>query len=734
MAIIGKIREKSVLLVVIIGLALLAFILGNYEKMSGGTEDVYGYGTVYGEKVNPEKYAAEAQKFVEQDAQQAQQEQKEYTQKEKDASEDKGWNYVVETTILEKEFEALGIDVNDTEFDSYLYGKDGFTVLPELLQSFADATGRLDEKKLQSTINQLQTSEKPEDQKRWEDSKKYYIERRKQEKYYAIIKQGVYVTKLEAEEEYNAQKQIKNISYAWNKYFDIKDESVKPTDAELQAYFDEHKGEKKFENTSDSREVKYFDVMVNPSKADSSKFNKQFETIKKGFASSTNDSVFVMTNSDLKFYTNKHTATFRPEGDAKAQKGMTYPAVMDTVFKTAAVGQIVGPYQDNGNTRLAKIIDFNTKLCKVRHILISAPKGETKKIEAAQKKADSIVKLLNKDNFNDFVMRFSEDPGSKEKGGVYEDFLDYEMVPEFSAFATDKAIGTIGTVKTDFGIHIMEVMDRKAVKYPVLALIQKTLVASQETIDFKESEVYNILYKIDAKISNETDAAKKIELFDTIASKAGYMSRPARIETNKPMLYGFNTKTAEDKIFKLAYNEEAEVGALCSAPIKDKNRYVIAILASIRSKGTPEFNDVKDMIKAEVIKEKKAKRFIASMMGKSLEAIAKANGSKVTKADVTFANPQITEAGYEPQVIGAIFSQLKDGQKTLPLKGESGVFVIRLNKTVKAPATANYNVERDQLLATLKGSIVNQARQALMNKADVVDNRRFINAGVRRQN
>jgi peptidyl-prolyl cis-trans isomerase D len=139
------------------------------------------------------------------------------------------------------------------------------------------------------------------------------------------------------------------------------------------------------------------------------------------------------------------------------------------------------------------------------------------------------------------------------------------------------------------------------------------------------------------------------------------------------------------------------------------------------------------MIKAEVIKEKKAKRFIASMMGKSLEAIAKANGSKVTKADVTFANPQITEAGYEPQVIGAIFSQLKDGQKTLPLKGESGVFVIRLNKTVKAPATANYNVERDQLLATLKGSIVNQARQALMKKADVVDNRRFINAGIRRQ-
>lgn len=733
MAIIGKIREKSILLVVIIGLALVAFILGNYEKMGSGNEDVFGYGTVFGEKVDPNKYSEEAQKFVEQDAQQAQQQQKEYTQKEKDASEDKGWNYLVETIVLQKEYDALGIDVNEAEFDSYLYGKDGFTVLPELLQSFADATGRLDEKKLQSTINQLQTSDKPEEQKRWEDSKKYYIERRKQEKYYAIIKQGVYVTKLEAEEEYTSQKEVKNISYAFNKYFDIKDESVKPTDAELQAYYDEHKGEKKFENINDSREVKYFDVQVNPSKADSSKFNKELETLKKGFETTKNDSTFVFANSDVKFYSSKHVATFRPEGDAKAQKGMTYPAAMDTIFKSASIGQIVGPYQDNGNTRLAKIIDFNTKLCKVRHILISAPKGETKKIEAAQKKADSIVKLLNKDNFADFVNRFSEDPGSKEKGGVYEDFLDYEMVPEFSAFSTDKPIGTIGTVKTDFGIHIIEVMDRKAVKYPVLALVQKTLVASQETIDYTESEIYNILYKLDAKISNESDAAKKIQLFDTIASKAGYMPRPARIETNKPMLYGFNTKMAEDKILKLAYAEEAEVGMLCSSPIKDKNRYVIAILSSIRKKGTPDFNDVKEMIKAEVIKEKKAKRFVASMMGKSLEAIAKSNGSQVQKADVTFANPQITGAGYEPQVIGAIFSQLKDGQKTLPLKGEAGVYVIKLNKTTKAPATANYNVEKEQLLGSIKGNMINQARQALMKKADVIDNRRFVNAGIRRQ-
>ena len=734
MALIGKIREKSVLLVVIIGLALLAFILGNYEKMSGGNEDKYGYGTVFGEKVDPIKYSEEAQKFVEQDAQQAQQQQKEYTQKDKDASEEKAWNYITETTILEKEFEALGINVDETEFDAYLYGKDGFTVLPELLQSFADPMGRLDENKLRTTINQLQTSSKPEEQKRWEESKKYYIERRKQEKYYAVVKQGVYVTKLEAEEEYTAQKEVKNISYVFNKYFDIQDDKINVTDAELQTYFEEHKGDKKYENRSENREVKYFDIMVSPSKEDSSKFNKDIETIKTNFQTSKNDSDFVIANSDVKFYSSKHAATFRPDNDPKAkQGGLTYPAAMDTVFKTASIGQIVGPYNDNGNTRIAKILDFNTKLCKVRHILISAPKGDTKKIAAAQLKADSLVKLLNKDNFADFVTRFSEDPGSKSTGGVYEDFLDYEMVPEFSKFSTDKPVGTIGTVKTDFGIHIIEVMDRKAVKFPVLAFIQKTLVPSQLTIDKTESEVYNILYKLDSKISKVSDASKKIALFDTIAAKAGYMSRPVRIETNKPTLYGFNTVFAEDKILRLAYDEEATIGKLCSAPIKDKDRYVIAILSAIRKKGTPEFNDVKDQIKAEVIKDKKAKRFIAQMTGKSLDAIAKANGTQVMKAEVNFANAQITGAGYEPEVVGSIFSQLKDGQKTLPLKGESGVYVIKLNKTVKAPATASYAVETEQLLAGLRGNIINQVRQALIKKADVVDNRRFSKAGIRRE-
>jgi peptidyl-prolyl cis-trans isomerase D len=200
MALIGKIREKSGLLVVLIGIALFAFILGDWRKMTQGSEDQYGYGTVYGEKVEYAKFEEAIGKFQEQDRMQFQQQQREYTQKDQDASADKAWNYVVETTIFDKEFAELGIDVSESEFDAYLYGTDGFAVLPELAQGFTDSmTGQFNAKMLEKRIDEMETSSDPKVQKQWEDNKKYYIDRRKQEKYFELVGQGLYVTKLEAE-------------------------------------------------------------------------------------------------------------------------------------------------------------------------------------------------------------------------------------------------------------------------------------------------------------------------------------------------------------------------------------------------------------------------------------------------------------------------------------------------------------------------------------------------------
>jgi len=308
--------------------------------------------------------------------------------------EDRAWQATVDELTLSKEFEALGVDVSENEFTAYLYGTDGFPLLSDIQQGFTDpATGKFNAKALDKFIAEREKATDPTTVKQWKDTKEALRNQRKQEKYFQILNQGVYVTKLEAKEEYTAQKEMKSISYVVRNFREILDTDIKINDSEIREFYEKNKDKKKYESTA-GREVKYFDVVVAPSKRDSIEFNNKMKKLTADFGRSINDSLFVLQNSDVKFYTSSHQATFRPQGDPKARQGMTYPVEMDTVFKMAKIGQIVGPYADNGKVRLAKVIDFNTKLCKVRHILINAPKGDAKKIASAKKLADSLVKLV----------------------------------------------------------------------------------------------------------------------------------------------------------------------------------------------------------------------------------------------------------------------------------------------------------------------------------------------------
>tara|TARA_R110002072_G_scaffold303119_1_gene494466 strand:- start:4389 stop:6602 length:2214 start_codon:yes stop_codon:yes gene_type:complete len=737
MAIIGKIREKSWLMLIIVGLALLAFIFTDASKMTGNSDSVYGIGTIKGEKVDFDAFNKAVEAAQLNADRQAQQQQPPQRQAEP-VDRDQVWKAYTDKLLLDSEYEALGIEVSAAEFDSYLYGKDGFEVLPEFLQGFTDEkTGMFNEKLLQSRIEEMETSEKPEVQQQWADSKEYYNDKRKREKYFAILEQGLYVTTLEAKNEYNAQKEKKTISYVMQRFNSIKDEEIEVTDEKLMAFYEEHKNESKYANKSTTRDVKFFDIAVLPSGKDSSNFDSIMSNLKNEFAATTNDSLFVTNRkkSEWNFYGSGHEFTFKIESDAKAkERGLTYPTYLDTVFKTASIGQLVGPYQENGSMRLAKVIGFNTDLLSVRHILIAAQRGDTLAVERGQVKVDSLMPLINKDNFGEYVITHSEDPGSKETGGKYEDFMDYEMVPEFSNFAKNESIGKIGYVQTDYGFHIIEVLNKKEVKAPILAIVQKTLKPSQESIDNKNTEVDNIIYLLDGKISPIDDETKRVAMFDTIAAKEGYSVRPITIQENGPRIYGFETSFAEDKILKLAYTDGARVGDLIDSPIKEKNRYVIAILAGIKTEGVPDFEDAKARMERDFIQEEKAKKITNQMLkAKSLEEITKMmEGTVIQKADVTFANPQIQGSGNEPEVVGTLFSALKDGQKTLPLTGNSGVYVIQIDKTIKAPVVANFDEERKSLLTGMVGQLQGGVSSSLSKFVEVVDNRRFFNTNIRR--
>ena len=737
MALIGKIRSKSGLLVGIIGIALLSFILGDYQSFFGSSEGEYGIGTVYGEKIDANKYNETNGKVQDQDRGQAQKEQKEYAEADIETSSDKAWNFLVDSTILRREYDALEVSVSDREFNAYLMATDGFPILEDLsAQFFTDSlTGLVSEKstiegrqKLKLTIDKLKASKEPQAVQQWKGTKQYYTDRRKQEKYLALLDQGAYVTKLEAEAEYLAQKETKNISFVARRYDEIKDISVKISESELKNYYEEHKSDKKYANRSSSREVKLFDVSVAPSRKDSLMFNKNLNILKTTFLQSTNDSIFVAKNSDRNIYFSDKRATAVPEGNEKANKFQSYPVILDSIFKAASIGEIVGPYTMQENIIISKVIGFTPTRLKARHLLISTNSSKDEKVIAAKRKtADSLLKVINTNNFTELVTKYTEDPGSKTTGGLYENFLEAEMVKEFGAFCATQAIGKIGVVKTDFGFHIIEVLERDATKFPLLVSVSKTFKASIETIENKESEITNILYKLDRSISKVEDPIKKRNLFDTIVARSKYFPRSIFIEDNSPKVTGFTTAAASNKILELAYAEEASVGNLTSYPIKDKDKYVIAMISSIKEKGEPKYEHIKVKMEGDLLIEKKAKKLINQMIKyKTMLALAKASNTTIMNAEISFSNPQITGGGYEPEIIGALFaSVIKDKKRTLPLKGKTGVYVIQIDKTTKAPIAANYKIELEQMYNALKGSVQGQALGALRKKADIVDNRKL---------
>lgn len=724
-----KMKSKLIALTLFLVPTLIFCQITHPSETTGNSEKQIGYGSVAGEMVDFEMYEEACKAFQTQDSVQFSQMRRDYTSKDREVSYDKAWNYVVETILFEKEYEALGIEVSQKEFYAYLFGTDGFPVLPEIALGFADpVTGLFNAKLLEERIEELKSSNDENVQKLWDDSKKYYTDRIKQEKYFSLVKQGLFETKIEVAEACSSHNEIKVISYVLRRYSEINDDEIEISDSELLKYYEEHKNDKKYENEYARREVRFFDIEISPSTDDSLKFENEIINLKNSFGTAANDSLFVIQNSDVKFYSSAKIATAVPEGHEKEPYLQSYPQYMDTVFKACSIGQIVGPYESKGNVVISKVTGFTPTRMKSRHILL-ASNGSTdaKVIGAKQNTADSLMKFITNENFEEFVTKYSDDKGSVPSGGLLDNFIEADMVQEFATFCATKPIGYIGTVKTDFGIHIVEALERDATMFPVLASIHKSLRASQSATDAVEIEANKLRNELESEISKKTDLKAKNELFDTIAERAGYFVRPLSIIDNSPKIYGFTTEKAEDEILKLAYLGDVKIGDI-STPIKDNDRYVIAMVSSIQVKGVPTFLDVENSMKRDLIEEKKAALLTTQMLeDKSLKALAKRTKKEVVKAEISFEYPFIAGAGYEPEIIGIFFSSMKNGQLTKPLKGKIGIYVVQIEKSIKIDASVN---NKDQMLTDL--DINSQILAAMKKKAEIIDNRRFLKAGIRR--
>lgn len=736
MAAIGKIREKSWLLLIVVGGAMIAFILSMVYGNGGGgrVEDTVGIGTVNGVKVNENLYNTFVQNAKTNIAQRKLQQnpnvRPQLTDQDIQNANRQAWITIVGQQLMEDEYKNIGLIVDDYELDNVLYGKEGYTPNPNLAAQFKDSTtGQFAPEKLRQVIEQMKTSTDAKTVQRYKNLIDYVRESQLQSKYNTLLTAGVHTTDIEGENMYNAKKTVKNVAYVYQNYTKIPKGAVKePTEEEIKAYYEKHKNDKRYEQKA-HRKVSYFTVAIQPSAEDSSVVLSKLDRLKERFAQTNKDSLFVMHFSDLKVYADDSTAAARPE--SSIHQGPSFPDSLANTFANSKVGDVVGPYFSRAGATLSKVIGFYTeKTATVRHILLKAKTPE--EYAAAQAKADSIIGVIKeKHNFEEMVKKFSQDPGSVKKGGKYTQFTEGTMVKPFNDFSFNQPVGTIGTVKTNYGIHIVEVLAHGPTKRPILAEVVKKITPSRTTVNHYRTVASNYIYDLFDQFENKTPA-QQAATFDTFAVKNGYAVQFVTLNDESPSAARFSN-TAEGDFLSLAYSNEPKVGTLASSPIHNRiqrggvtqQQMIVAYLADIVKKGAPSYETVKDQMKAEAMKEKQAKYIMDQMAGaKDLKALAAKMKAQFKSEGLTFSASNVA-IGREPKIIGVAFSGLSDGQISVPIQGENGAFVLKVIKTTPAEKTTDYSAEKDQIEQKRKQQLQNQFTNALRKSANIVDNRKL---------
>lgn len=718
---IGKIREKSGLLIIVIGGALLLFILGEALRTFGGGGRVAPpQGEVYGEPLDETELNRLTELYTRNMRQNAMQQGREFSEQDQKQAEDAAFNEILRLRLLSQEFDAVGVATNDAEVDAFINGTDDAPRSESLKNYFPSQENPdvFDEQAFKTFMEQV--NQGVVDPNSGFDYKAFYENEirnqikneREANKYVALLEQGNYITKAEIEADFRAENEVYSISYVLRN-FDFTDTEL--SDEQFETYYKEFQNHPKFKQ-KDSREYSYTFVEVKPSKEDLDMAKQSLNTMKATFAAAENDSTFVFANSDNKFF-NRTTAYSVSMAEGQPN---TYPESIDSKMQTASVGQIVGPYTNGANVEMAKVLGFQTeKQAWVRHILLSA--SDEAAVAKAEARADSIMQVIReKNNFGEMVTKFSEDPGSIEKGGEYKWFPQKQMVETFDAFSFNAPMKTLGRVKTDFGIHIIEVLDRRDARKPFLAVVTKNVNPSELTIDIANSDARDLWSTLEEK--------KNRAYFDSLASSMGYSAQEGKAFLENPTLYGFSP-SAQSQALNFLFSSKTEELAV-SDPIRDGSRFVLVQLKKIVNEGAPEKDVAKKIMDSEAKKRFLGELYAKEMKGLDLKSMAEKFKTTVQEAQVNFKQASIGASGVDNVIIGTLFSVLKTGKKLPPVAGNQGVYSIRLDKiSYDDKAQIDFDAKRAEMFEAFKSTASSKAFQSLMKFADFKDNRSKLRVG-----
>ncbi len=714
MAILSKIREKSVYLIIVIGLALFAFVVSpskieNFFSSSGVNE----VGEINGEEINRKDFAQMLENYQSRTGGKVSQ-----TQATKAV-----WNSLVREKVFEKQLDEAGIVVGEKDI------WDAMVAMPSIQQAplFKNEAGLFSEEKLKEYVANLK-AEYDAGQKQgwlnWLQTEQNVKNQLQQSAYTNMLANGLGASLKESTFEYQLDNTKIDAQYVYVPYTSIPDTDVKVSEEEVKQYVANHPKEFKKEA---SRSLKYVTFAITPSKEDEEDTKKQVanfindreeynastksKAIVKGFKNASNLKAFFDVNgSDINFNDSYYFRSELPK---------------DSVWNSVVVSEVVGPYKEKGFFKLSKVISI-TKMpdsVKSSHIIIpfaGATRAMTARTKAdAKKMADSLFNVIskNKKEFAVIADKINTD-GTKSKGGsigwitknsAYSPYFDRA----FANYIFKHKAGSMGIVLSQFGYHIIRVDEQKNFEtaYQVVNFgraiepsesTENSIFERAETLAFNLEEGKNI-----------TDVAKeKNYLVQTAENLRPLDEKVPGIGNQRQIInwaYKNDTNVGDSKRFDIEYSgKRGYVVVELTQKVSDEE---VAITGNILNKVTPILKN-----------EKKAKIITNKISGNTLEEISKSTGQRVrTVSGITFTSPLLSGVGNEPKVVGAM-SGIPVGKVSKGIDGKKGVFVVKVTKRTEAPQLDNYSSYQEKAKRQVKGELY-KVFDVLKEKADIVDGR-----------
>lgn len=709
MAALGKIRSKGVILISILGFALFAFIAEELFRSceSSRNESRQQVGEVLGDKVNVQDF----QKLVDEytNVIKMTQGRDNLTDDDLNQVKDVVWNTFVQTEIISKEASKLGLQVTDQELQNILNAGTN----PMLLQTpfVNQQTGRFDAnllKKFLAEYKQAQTTN-PQMAEQYQGIYNFwtFIEKslRQQvlaQKYQSLLAGCLISNPVSAKMAYTDENQESNIQLASFAYSSINDNKVKISDADLKAKYEELKP--RFKQYEETRSIKYVDYQVLPSASDRAALNKTVA----GYVQSlkeTADPVEIVRNSGS-------LVTYLGIPQTKA----AFPTDIAARLDSMVVGSTSAPVENklDNTINVVKLISKVQLPDSVQFRAIQV--GGATPADAA-KTADSIFTALKSGAEFEAIAKKYGQTGEKNwiTSNQYQNATSMDAdTKSYIESLNTLPVNEIKNLKLTQGNLILQITDRKAMtdKY-VAAVIKKPIEFSKNTY----SAAFN-------KFSQFVSESQTLEAMQKNASKYGYkVQERMDIRNSEHYVAGIHgTREALKWIFE---TDENKVSQLYECG--DNDHLLVLVMTKINKKGYRSLDDenVKNYVKQEVLRDKKAEMLMDKVKGVNSISAAKAKGAQVSAVNqVTFAAPVFVQSTgmSEPALSGAVAATAKGKFSSAAVKGNGGVYLFQVLEKKMRPVKFNakeYEQRQRQKMMQYAGNFM----QELYINANVKDNR-----------